>query len=143
MCPLKLGRIKFCLKKGRNFMFLPFFLFVASCTNVDLSQYGRVTPHSMSSQSSFTFSVSDQFLKKSPNSKSNKNNPKITNAESKLLSTLLKNKNYCINNYGSPDFVITSRQEKIYDMTFAHLIEKNYNARAITPRTYFGRCKKD
>jgi hypothetical protein len=42
----------------------------------------------------------------------------------------------------TPLFTITSRQEKIYDMTFAHLIEESYNARPVAPRMYFGQCGK-
>jgi hypothetical protein len=59
------------------------------------------------------------------------------------LTNLLKEQKYCLNDSGYPSFIITSRQEKIYDMTFAHLIEQNYNARPIAPRMYFGQCKKE
>ena len=67
----------------------------------------------------------------------------MTQAEAKLLTSLLKEQKYCLSDSGSPSFIITSRQEKIYDMTFAHLIEQNYNARPIAPRMYFGQCKKE
>jgi hypothetical protein len=65
---------------------------------------------------------------------------KITKAENDLLAKLLKQSKYCQNDK-EPPFIITSKQEKIYDMTFAHLIEENYNARPIVPKTYFGQCR--
>lgn len=127
-------------KKGRSFLLLPFFVFVVSCYS-DLSSHGRVTLHNTTSKDSFIFSVQDEFLQKNSSSKPDKSNPKISRAESKLLQTLLKQKRYCLNAYGTPTFTITSRQEKVYDITFAHLIENNYNARSIAPIVYYGRCK--
>jgi hypothetical protein len=44
----------------------------------------------------------------------------------KELLNLLEKRNYCVNDRGNILYSITSRQEKIYDMTFAHLIEQNY-----------------
>jgi hypothetical protein len=99
--------------------------------------------HNSSDKSSFVFLVSETFTKVNSDSPQDKNFPKMTEAETKLLKNLLKQKKYCLNNSRTPDFIITSRQEKIYDMTFAHLIEQNYNARSIAPRMYFGQCKKD
>ena len=96
-----------------------------------------------SRKSSFTFSVNDQFTELSKSSKTDKDNPKINEAEAQLLSALLKRQNYCIDKKGNPSFIITSRQKKIYDMTFAHLIEESYRARPLTPRMYFGHCRKE
>jgi hypothetical protein len=129
------------IKKGRKiFSFLPFFLFVVSCSG-DLSHYGRVNTHGADgSKNSFTFLVKDDFISKNSKSPQDKKNPKMTEAEVGLLTALLKEQDYCLNKYGNPVFTITSRQEKVYDMTFAHLIEQNYNARPIVPRTYFGQC---
>ena len=138
----KFTRAKFNYKKGGSFLLLPFFLLIISCAP-DLSRYGRVTLHNSPSKDSFVFSVSDEFTKSNANSPKNKQNPKMTEAEAALLTSLLKQKKYCTGSYGSPLFSITSRQEKIYDMTFAHLIEQNYNAKAIAPRMYFGRCRKE
>ncbi len=64
----------------------------------------------------------------------------MTEAESDLLRSLLKQQRYCINKDGEISFIITSKQEKIYDMTFAHLIEQSYNARPLTPVMYYGVC---
>jgi hypothetical protein len=130
-------------KKGRSFLLLPFFLFVTSCSVVNLSHYGRVTFHNGQQKNSFVFYVNDDFLKKNSNSKRDANNPKITEAESKLLLSLLKQKKSCLNKSQTPSFRIISRQEKIYDVTFAHLIESNYNAEPVAPRMYFGRCVAD
>ncbi len=143
MVILKFSKSEFVNKKGRSFLLLPFFLFVISCTS-DLSNYGRVTlQHSSTSNNLFVFSVSDEFTKSSLNSAKSETHPKMTEVEEKLLIKLLKQKKYCIGTNGLPFFSITSRQEKIYDMTFAHLIEQNYNAKAVAPRMYFGRCVKE
>ena len=128
--------------KGRGKMLLPFFVLIASCS-ADPSHYGRVAMHNTANKNSFTFSVNDDFDEIAQKSKPDKKNPKITEAEARLLSAILKQQNYCINDGSNPKFIITSRQEKIYDMTFAHLIEQSYKARPITPRMYFGECKKD
>jgi len=145
MASLNLTRTiaKIIHKKGRSFLPLPFFMFVILLTSCagDPSRYGRVTPHNTADKDSFVFSVSGEFEKAAANSPQDKKNPKMTEAEAKLLVALLKQKKYCLNNYGAPLFLITSRQEKIFDMTFAHLIEQNYNARPITPRMYFGQCE--
>jgi P-type E1-E2 ATPase len=90
---------------------------------------------------SFIFSVNDEFSQVSKKSPIDKKNPKITEAESELLTALLEQKKYCLDKSGEAHFIITSRQEKIFDMTFAHLIEQNYKARPIAPRMYFGQCE--
>ncbi len=133
---------KFSQKKGGSFLLLPFFLFVASCAGNPL-QYGRVTFHSNAGKDSFTFLVSEDFIKLNSTSPKDKKNPKMTKAEADLLVSLLKQKNHCSDKRGVPLFNITSRQEKIYDMTFAHLIEQNYNSKPVAPRMYFGRCAKE
>lgn len=115
---------------------------MASCAS-NLTQYGRVTLHSTSDKNSFVFSISNEFLQSNTDSPKDKEFPKMTVAEVKLLTALLQEKEYCLNEDGDPDFFITSRQEKVFDMTFAHLIEQNYNARPIAPRMYFGQCKKE
>lgn len=127
--------------KGRSLLLLPFFVSLLSCAS-DFTKYGKVTLHNTSNKESFIFSVSDEFVSKSLDSKVDKNNSNITLAESKLLQTLLKQKKYCLNQFGVVSFKITSKQEKIYDMTFAHLIEQNYKARSATPRMYYGECLK-
>ncbi len=125
--------------KGRSLLLLPFFVSLLSCAS-DSTKYGKVTLHSTSNKDSFIFSVSDEFAANSLDSKVDKNNSNITLAESKLLQAILKQKKYCLDQFGAASFKITSRQEKIYDMTFAHLIEQNYKARSVTPRMYYGEC---
>ncbi len=131
-------------KKGRKvFSSLPFFMFVvaiSSCSISNPQRYGRVTIHSAVNAQTFTFTVTDKFLRRYSNSNKNSDHPLLTNSENKLLKSLLEEKKYCMDDSFSPSFKITSRQEKIYDMTFAHLIEKNYNAKPIMPRMYFGQC---
>lgn len=127
-------------KKGRAFLPLPFFVFIAiSCSN-KIEGYGSITTHSISDRNSFIFSVKESFLLANLNSRIDEENYGITYAEISLLKKLLKSKEYCLDKQKKPSFKITSRQEKIYDATFAHLIEENYNARPISPRMYFGQC---
>jgi hypothetical protein len=111
----------------------------ASCV-ANKSRHGRVEYYNSGDRGSFVFSVSDDFVVANKDSPQDQKNPKITKAESDLLASLLKEKKLCINSGGSPSFKINSRQEKIYDATFAHLIEKNYRARPLVPRTYSGKC---
>lgn len=119
-----------------------FFIFVAasSCAT-SKSRYGRVKVYSANDRSSFVFTVSDEFIVAHKDSPQDKSNPRITEAEAELLKYLLKEKSFCINQGDGPSFEITSRQEKIYDATFAHLIEENYRSRPLTPRTYAGKCR--
>lgn len=141
---------KFLKKGGSSLERSPFFIgffsslfivnILSSCTISDSSQYGQVSFYNTGESKSFIFTVSEEFIKKNQNSAVNEYNPKITNAEADLLEALLKNNDYC-QSEKSPQYVITSKQEKIFDMTFAHLIEENYNAKPIVPRTYFGRCR--
>lgn len=111
---------------------------VDSCTS-DPSLHGKITPYN-GSKNSFSFSVDEQYLEKNQNSKKSQEHPQMTEAEDKLLTKLLKKQNYCKSNKGT-DFVITSRQEKIYDVTFSHLIAQNYKAKPVAPRTYYGECR--
>lgn len=131
---------RFDIKKGRSFLLLPFFLFVISCASVDLARYGKVSLHNTGDSNSFVFAVNEEFEKLNIDSPKDPKNPKMTKAESRLLIALLKQKKYCLDKNNNALFTITSRQEKIYDMTFAHLIEQNYHAKPITPRMYFGQC---
>lgn len=141
----KFQKTEFIQKKGRSFLLLPFFLPVFlltfSCAYIDPTKYGRVTPQNTADNNTFIYSVSDEFAKQTVSSPADEKNPKISVAEAKLLERLLDLKKYCLDKSGNPQFTITSRQEKIFDMTFANLIEKNYNARPIAPRMYFGQCE--
>jgi hypothetical protein len=130
-----------------NFYFSYFLLLLfllVSCSfekKKDFTRYGKLAPYSSSNKDSFIFTVSDEFLNQNKNSSLDKNHNKMTEAEVDLLVLFLEDKKYCLTN-NKLSFVIKSRQEKVYDMTFAHLIEKNYNARPVVPRTYYGECKQ-
>ena len=127
-------------KKGSLILgLLPFFILLTSC-QTDWSRYGKVSKNSSASNDYFIFSVSEEYINANKNSVADEENPKLTKAESKLLYNLLKQKEYCLSEDGEISFRITSKQEKVYDMTFAHLIEEHYNARPLTPVIYYGRC---
>jgi len=89
---------------------------------------------------SFSFTVSEEFLEKYENSKISNIHPQMSISEARILKYLLKKDDYCRNKKGDISFVIQSKQQRIYDITFSHLIEQNYRAKPITPVTYFGKC---
>ncbi len=107
---------------------------------MDVAKYGKVTLHNVGDRNSFIFSVNDEFLDKYDDSRPDKVHPKLSKVEAVLLTKLLEDKMFCINEKGKVSFKINARQEKIFDMTFAHLIEQNYRAKPLTPRMYFGEC---
>jgi len=113
-----------------------------SCVNQDYYKYGKISFHASSDQNLFVFTVDDNFYKKYKNSPNNKNHPRLSDEEFKMLKTLLKNKKYCVENSSNPQFEIISRQEKIFDTTFSKLIAENYNAKSLTPVSYYGKCVK-
>lgn len=113
-----------------------------SCSNSDYLKYGKVTFHATSSNDFFVFTVDDNFYKKYKNSPNNKNHPRLSDEEYGMLKTILKSKKYCIENSINPQFEIISRQEKIFDATFSKLIAENYNAKPLTPVSYYGKCLK-
>lgn len=115
-------------------------LILSSCASGILHQ-GRVELYGAGDRNSFVFTVSDEFTLSHKDSLPDKKNPKITQAEASLLVTLLKEKKFCLDEDSLPLFEITSRQEKIFDATFAHLIEENYKARPLAPKMYFGKCR--
>jgi hypothetical protein len=119
-------------------------LHICSCSltgtgNVNSSNAKLLIHESLNENKSFTFIVSDKFLKDSK-STPDKEYLNMSKSEAKLLKKLLKDNNYCINNKDVLLFEIISRQEKIYDVTFSGLIEQQYNAKSLTPVTYFGKC---
>jgi len=111
-------------------------LFLQSC--VDPSKYGAVRTYGDSQ--SFMFLVSEDFIKSNKHSKQYSHNSILNTAEASLLSSLLKKDNICLNESSSPKYIITSKQQKVYDITYASLIEENYNTKSITPLTFYGRC---
>ena len=124
---------------NRILIIAAFTLAVSACAS-DPSLYGKVRQYNSTDNKSFVFSVDEEFLRKSEGSKKDKEYPLMTEAEVKLLLALLMQKDYCLKD-GNPSFKINSRQEKIYDVTFAHLIEQSYNAKPVSPRMYFGSCR--
>ena len=124
------------LKKSAFFLLL----ILSSCAPGILHQ-GRVELYGAGDRNSFVFTVSEEFTLSHKDSLPDKKNPKITQAEATLLVTLLKEKKFCLNSDGELFFEITSRQEKIFDATFAHLIEESYKARPLAPKMYFGKCR--
>jgi len=115
------------------------FFTISSCTK-DISEYGKITPYDSSDNQTFIFSVTDEYSKSHNDSSKDIDHPKMLQSEADLLRQLLHRQNMCINEYNNPSFAITSQQEKIYDVTFASLIQENYNARAAVPKRYYGRC---
>jgi len=113
-------------------------IFLSSCNKENLKDKGRVNFYDNNGQ--FAFTVSDKFYKESKKSKKNKINPKITEKEAELLDKIMLQKKACLSKNGEPKYLILTRQEKIYDVTYAKLIEQNYKAKPITPITYFGKC---
>jgi len=121
-----------------------FVIIVAALINscvADSTIYGKIKPYSTSNKNSFTFSIDEEFLRAHKNSRIDQDYPKMTEAEATLLKRVLIKNDYCLNEDRKPSFAIISRQEKIYDITFSHLIEQNYNAKPVSPRMYFGECK--
>lgn len=112
---------------------------VSACIS-DPSLYGKVRQYSATDKKSFVFSIDEEYLRNHAKSPKDENYPLMTEAEVRLLNGLLIQNKYCLNE-GKPAFQISSRQEKIYDVTFAHLIEQSYNAKPVAPRMYFGACR--
>ena len=112
---------------------------VSACIS-DPSLYGKVRRYSATDKKSFVFSIDEEYLRDHAKSSKDEKYPLMTEAEVRLLHGLLMQNNYCLNE-GKPAFKINSRQEKIYDVTFAHLIEQSYNAKPVAPRMYFGECR--
>lgn len=115
-------------------------LFLSSCNRSAFLKHGKLTLHNTADRKTFIFSIDEEFGRLYGDTKQDENHPKLNKAESSLLSGLLSQRKYCTTTFGSPKFTITSKQEKIYDTTFAHLIQENYNLPAVTPKTFFGQC---
>jgi len=125
---------------GKVFSLLACTILIQSCVNPDYLKYGKVSFQATAQNNFFTYTVDDSFYKKYKNSANNKNHPRLSDEEFKMLNVLLKEKKYCIKNSFNPSFEILSRQEKIYDATFAKLIAENYNSKSVSPVSYYGRC---
>lgn len=122
---------------------IPFFLliFITSCEVVNFNNdSAKLSLFNSANKKAFSFVVSEEFVRSHSASKPSALYPKMNVAELKLLMKFLQNNNYCINQNGELSFKINSRQEKIYDVTFSSLIEQSYNAKPVSPTTYFGEC---
>jgi hypothetical protein len=123
-----------------------FLLIASSRCSFKNFDYANVTLHKTGDRESFIFSVSEEFLEKNQKSlkhEHKKSKVRISKIEYQLLVELLEKKKFCLNQQGKVDFEITSKQEKIYDMTFSHLIATSYKAKPLTALSYFGECKKN
>lgn len=121
------------------FLYIAVFL-ISSCSK-DIAEYGKVTPYGANDNKSFVFSVTKEYAAKNKGSRKDIDHPKMSLAEADLLRGLMRRNKMCLNDYTNPDFIITSKQERIYDVTFASLIRENYNAKPVTPLRYYGRCR--
>jgi hypothetical protein len=130
------------MKLPSFFLVIILILTIQSCTKYyDTDKYGKVSMYKSSSNSTaFLFKVEEGFAAKSFNSKRDKEHPLMNKAQVDLLNQILVDKKLCLGQYNYPKFRITSKQERIYDVTFANLIEQNYNTKPIVPLTYFGKC---
>jgi hypothetical protein len=124
-------------------IFLFFLLiFIPSCKNSYFisNKVAKLLPLSSVSKKAFSFVVSEELINSNSSHKPSSLYPKMNVAELELLMKLMRNQKYCINSEGDLSFKINSKQEKIYDVTFSSLIEQSYNAKPVSPTTYFGEC---
>lgn len=132
---MTLSFLKKKYKKGIILIIMPFLLF---CCSVEKNYSSYIRVENIGNKKFFTFFVDDEFIAKNYKSPPYKKFPKISIAEYELLLKLIKNDNKC--GFEKLDIVIHSRQEKVYDTTFAHLVSQNYRARPISPVVYNGEC---
>jgi len=125
----------------KTFILIAIITSLISCSNdiFDNNQdnLGKVLFYNSLDKKSFSFTVSDSLP---TNNKMDNKHPLMTKSQATLLKHLLKKNNYCINSKNKLKFEVTSKQQKIYDVTFSGLIEQQYNAKSLTPVTYFGKC---
>ncbi|MFT6332885.1 MAG: hypothetical protein ACJAW3_001234 [Lentimonas sp.] len=117
-------------------------IFFSNCSfyNVGNKDSAKLAMFNSFNKKSFSFVVGEEFLKDYSDSKQSTSHPKMTKSELKLLKKFLRDNKYCFNKKNRLLFKINSRQEKVYDVTFSRLIEQSYNAKPISPVTYFGAC---
>lgn len=112
-----------------------------SCSKIDVGRYGKVSLYKSTSKSpTFLFKVEESYIAKTSSSKQDDEHPLLNKAQVNLLNQILISQKLCLDQYNYPKFKITSKQQRIYDVTFANLIEQSYNAKPVTPLTFFGRC---
>lgn len=131
----------FIRKSSKITLFLLLFLITFSCAFKKASKNpASLSFHITGSKKTFIFTVSEDFLLQNKSSAVHKKHTKLTNAEFHLLLSLLKEKKYCLDNKNKYAFSIDSRQEKIFDVTYSQLIARSYNAKPISPVSYYGSC---
>ena len=125
----------------RILLFL-FILILSSSCSGDLTKYGKVQRYKAASSRNhaFSFKVEGEFALHSDPTKRDEKHMLMNEDEVNLLNKLLVGQKLCLDEYSYPSYVITSKQRKIYDVTFANLIDQNYNAKPVAPLTYYGRC---
>ena len=114
-------------------------IILQSCSQ-DLSRYGKVKEYRSANGVAFLFKVEENFTKSHNSANRDEDQPIMNRDEVSLLNKLLVKSKLCLDQYNYPNYKITSKQEKIYDITFANLIEQSYNAKSVTPLTYYGQC---
>jgi hypothetical protein len=88
----------------------------------------------------FIFTISEKFDEYNDSREKSKIYAKMNVGEQKLLEEKLKEKKYCYDDKKTLKYSIISKQEKIYDVTFSHLIEQNYKSKPVVPVIFFGQC---
>lgn len=114
-------------------------ILIQSCSQ-DLSRYGKVKEYRSANGVAFLFKVEESFTNSHNSTNRDKGQSMMNGDETSLLNRLLVKGKLCLDQYNYPNYKITSKQKKIYDITFANLIEQNYNAKSVTPLTYYGQC---
>ncbi len=130
----------FLVNSISRFILFSLLTVVGACANVRTIDNAKLSLLSSVDKKAFSFVVSEEFIKNNSGSDPSSLYPKMSNAELKLLMRFLESNKYCINAEGDILFKISSRQEKIYDITFSSVIEQSYNAKPVIPVTYFGEC---
>ena len=134
------------LKKTLKFKILSSFsllFFVSSCVSIVEENAAKLVFSDSINKKSFSFIVSEKFVKDNSKSKLSPFFSQINVAELKLLMSLLKKNNYCIDKDGELSFRINSKQAEVRDITFLSVIEHSYNAKPTSPAIYFGECLRN
>lgn len=116
-----------------------FFLLLSSCVSTSVRD-ARVQ-FDESDKTSFVFFIEHRNRAGHLNVERSELHPQLTKEEARVLDKILRKQGSCsLNNDKIPSFQVISRQEEVYDVTYAGLIEQNYNPRPVAPIMYFGRC---
>lgn len=122
----------------RLFVFIITIILLSSCSQ-DYDKLVKIRFYNSINVKEFSFVFNADFLEKDK-SLQDKEHPKLTKMQSKIVQELLKKNNYCINNSQKLIFTITSKQTELYDVTVADFDKIKYRSRPLSPVTYFGKC---